>query len=57
MGLGCLDVPERRCERLAVMCVMARRGVLERELEERMSRSNSLQIIFVEENVRFTRAL
>jgi len=34
MGLGCLDVPERRCERLAAMYVMARRGVLERELEE-----------------------
>lgn len=34
MGLGCLDVPERGCERLAAMCVMVRRGVLERELEE-----------------------
>lgn len=37
MGLGCLDVLERGCERLAAMCVMARRGVLERELEEHES--------------------
>lgn len=37
MGLGCLDVPERGCERLTAMCVMARHGVLERELEEHES--------------------
>lgn len=37
MGLGCLDIPGRGCERLAAMCVMARRDVLERELEEHES--------------------
>lgn len=52
MGLGCLDVSERGCERLAAMCVMARRGVLERELEEH---ETTLQIVFREENVCFTR--
>lgn len=42
---------ERMRKARATMCVMARRGVLERELEERES---VLQIVFVEENVRFT---
>lgn len=45
MGLGCLDIFERGCERLAAMCVMARRGVLERALEEH---ETTLQIVFGE---------